>query len=183
VADFVIYRGDSLVATEHLVRYSDRIEGTVELMGQARASYTATLGPGRSIRRIESHVAPWSGENEGNALSADFVGDSIFIERTLPLPSATRRGGGPMPIPYLHPSPGLLERIVMRGIEIGGDPSEVPIWYVTPNAARLARVHRISTRVVDVEMAGGRIRVWLDEFGLVMAEVPSLGWLIQRRDR
>jgi len=181
-SEFVIYQGDSLVASEQAAEYTDRIEGSIEVVGRARAHYTAWVGEAYTVRRIEAQVLPWRGGSMGNAVNVDFVGDSVLVERTLPLPSLQRRGGGAA-LPYLHPSPVLLERVVFRALQQGVNPADVRLWLATNNAAITARVTFVSARVADVQMGQTEMRVWLDDFGLVMAEVPSLGWLIQRRAR
>jgi hypothetical protein len=178
--EFQILEGDSLVATERVSRFADRLEGSIELIGRARAEYVAFLGDSATVRRIEAQVRPWQGTSFGNAVAVDFVGDSIITERTLPIPSTQRRMGGPA-MPYMHPSPALLEQVVWRALQMGDPDSEVRLWFPTRSISMVARVHRVSARVADIEIAGGTIRVWLDQFGLMLAEVPALGWLIQRR--
>jgi hypothetical protein len=178
--DFQIFEGDSLVATEHVDRYADRMEGAIELIGRARAEYVAFLGDSARIRRIEAQVRPWQGTSFGNAVAVDFRGDSVVTERRLPIPSTERRAVGPV-MPYMHPSPALIQQIVWRALQLGDPDSEITIWFPTRSISMPVRVHRVSTRIADVEIAGGKIRVWLDQFGLLMAEVPALGWLIQRR--
>jgi hypothetical protein len=54
---------------------------------------------------------------------------------------------------------------------------------VNYNRTTNARVTFVSNRVVDVSIAGVQFRAWIDEFGLLVAEAPSNGWLIQRRTR
>jgi hypothetical protein len=178
--DFQILEGDSLVATEHVVRYADRFDGSIELIGRARAEYVAFLGDSATVRRIEAQVRPWQGASFGNSVAVDFAGDSIITQRRLPIPSTERRMVGPV-MPYMHPSPALLEQTVWRALQLGDPDAEVTLWFPTRSISMPVRVHRVSTRIADVEIAGGRIRVWLDQFGLLMAEVPALGWLIRRR--
>jgi hypothetical protein len=177
---FQIFQGDSLVATEQVVRFNDRMEGSVELVGRARAEYVAYMDGGGPIWRFDAQVRPWEGTSIGYDLSAQFVGDSILIERTEPIRSSERRAGGPV-MPYLHPSPALIEQLVRRAINSGENPFEVRVWFPTRGVTPLARVTRVTSRIMDVMIAGGQMRVWLDDFGMVLAEVPSLGWLIQRR--
>ena len=185
VSDFQILRGDSVIATEQVLTYADRIEGTIELVGRAQAEYVAFLADSARIRRIETRVTR-QGAATGNALNLEFASDSVFIERTQPIPSSERRATGPV-MHYLHPSPGLLEQILRRAIRTGA-PSEVEprvmkIWLVGYNRDTEAKLSFVSLRIVDMELAGTPIRIWLDEFGIQLAEVPSLGWLIQRQQR
>jgi hypothetical protein len=182
-ADFVIYQGDSLVASERVNHFPDRIEGTIEVTGRARVSYLARLDSRNSIDHLEMETWPWEGEPIANSrVAADFVGDSIFVYRTLPLPSTRRLGGG-RAVPYIHPSPALLEQIVLRALRMGGSPAEVRVWFMAQNGATYANVSFVSARVADVRILGGTFRVWMDEFGLLLAEVSQLGWLVQRRAR
>jgi hypothetical protein len=182
-SDFVVYAGDSLVASERVNHYPDRIEGNIEVTGRARVSYLARLDSRNAIDHMEMQTWPWEGEAIANSrVSADFVGDSIFVNRTLPMAS-TRRVGGGRAVPYIHPSPGLLEQIVLRALRMGGSPAEVRVWFMAQNGATYASVSFVSARVADVRILGDTFRVWLDEFGLMLAEVPQLGWLIQRRPR
>jgi hypothetical protein len=182
-ADFVIYRGDSLVASERALHFPDRMEGTIEVPGRARVSYVARLDDRGLIERIETQIRPWQGEAlANNDITVRFVGDSIFVDRSIPA-ATTRRYGGGRAVPYIHPSPALLEQVVMRALRMGGNPAAVRLWFVAQNGPIYARVSFVSARVADVEIQGSSFRVWLDEFGLLLAEVPSLGWLVQRRPR
>lgn len=182
-ADFVVYQGDSIVASERASHFQDHIEGTIEVTGRARVSYNARLGARNLIDHIEMETFPWEGEAIArNRVAVDFVGDSIFVNRTVPLPSMRRVGGG-RPVPYIHPSPVLLEQIVLRALRMGGNPAQVRVWFVGQNGATYASVSFVSGRVADVQILGSSFRVWMDDFGLLMAEVPQLGWLIQRRAR
>jgi hypothetical protein len=185
LSEFQILRGDSVIATEQVLTYADRIEGSIELMGRARAEYVAFLADSARIRRIETRITRQGGGTE-NAMSLEFASDSVSIQRTLPFPSSERHATGPV-MPYLHPSPGLLEQILRRAIRTGApteaEPRVMKVWLVGYNRATDAKVSFVSPRIVDVELAGTPIRVWLDEFGIQLAEVPSFGWLIQRQQR
>jgi hypothetical protein len=182
-ADFVIYAGDSLVASERALHFTDRLEGAIEVPGRARVSYVARMDERSLIERIDTQIQPWEGVAiANNEVAVRFVGDSIFVDRSLPAPS-TRRYGGGRAVPYIHPSPALLEQVVMRALRMGGNPAAVRVWFVAQNGPTYAHVSFLSARVADVEIQGSSFRVWLDDFGLLLAEVPSLGWLVQRRSR
>jgi hypothetical protein len=182
-ADFVIYQGDSLVASERALHFPDRMEGAIEVTGRARVSYVARMDERSLIERIETRIRPWEGEAlANNDITVRFLGDSIFVDRTVPTAS-TRRYGGGRAVPYIHPSPALLEQIVLRAVRMGGSPAEVRVWFVTQNGPTYASVSFVSARVADVVIQQRTVRVWLDDFGLLLAEVPSLGWLVQRRPR
>src|SRR5688572_19421984 len=61
-SDFVVYAGDSLVASERVNHYPDRIEGNIEVTGRARVSYLARLDSRNAIDHMEMQTWPWEGE-------------------------------------------------------------------------------------------------------------------------
>lgn len=189
--EWVVFQGDSLVATEQVLYYPDRIEGAVDVQGSARVRYVAfQQEASRQISRLEARVFPWQGAGLETEVRVDFTDDSVFVERTRPM-RVRQRYAGRRATPYLHPSPGLLEQIVLRASRApgaaasggGGDPVEVRVWLVSANTATVARVAFVSSRIADVEIANTSFRAWMDDFGLMLAELPSLGWVIQRRGR
>jgi hypothetical protein len=192
-SEFTIYAGDSIVAIERVDHHVDRIESVVEVIGRARDVYTAYRDSGNVIRRIVSRVTPWTGVTATNSVDVEFRGDSVIAQHLEPVRYTVRRTrpGGVGPMPYIHPSPALLEQLILRALRERAqftaldEPERVDlrVWLVNYNRTANARVTFVSNRVVDVEVAGVGFRAWMDEFGLMLAEVPSLGWLIQRRTR
>jgi hypothetical protein len=193
--EFIVLQNDSIIASEEQRIYADRIAGSVAVLGLARMDYVAYTGRDDRIYRLEAHIMPWRGQPRGDSVAVQFRGDSVYVERIRPIRYTDVHGGGTA-IPYLYPSPGLLEQVAVAAMHSaanvqlqggnpqfrsGSAPMEVRVWLVALNTSTTAQVYVYPDNVYDIELAQRRIRVWLENGRMVRAEVPALGWLIQRR--
>ncbi|MBA4157837.1 MAG: hypothetical protein H0X65_10220 [Gemmatimonadetes bacterium] len=129
---FVLLQNAAPIATERFTRSADRLEAELVIPTQIRVSYTADLTADATVRRIELQASPPDAPVGGAAAqrsSATFQGDSVFLEQTEGEAVETaRRQVRPGTIPYINPSPSLMEQIVRRARQIGGERVEVPVF-------------------------------------------------------
>jgi hypothetical protein len=178
---FTIRRGDAIVATEQARLFADRIESEIEVVGQAHVTYVASYAPDGLIGRMEAIYRPERGAQPRDGMAITFSGENVRVERLvlMPLTRSHRTAAGSLP--YLHPSPLLLEQIVRRAVAQGGD-GDVPIWLVSSEAANMAHVRFESPEIAEIRMSGSTLRVWMLGGRLVGGEVPALGWVFHRDD-
>jgi hypothetical protein len=179
LAEFVIQQGDSVVAIERTARTLDRLTGEIEMPGVARAQYIATLSGIGTITTLQATLRPWSGPGE-QAVSVDLMGDSLVVRSSewagLPQAFAERASNA-----YVHPSPALLELIVRRALLSPDSAADVRVWLLNQNAAATARVEPAQDGRLRVDLAGTAVYLVHENGYLLMAEVPTLGWMVQRR--
>jgi hypothetical protein len=178
---FLIRDGDAVVARERVRVFADRFEAEIEVPGQAHANYVAWYGAAGAIARIDVVFRPAAGAPPTDGQSVVFAGDSVRVERAIhaTIPRAYEAGAGA--VPYLHPSPMLLQRIVTSAMERGAE-AAVPVWLVASGNRTSAQVRFDSPEIAIVRMAGTELRVWLLDGRVIGGEVPSIGWIFQRVD-
>jgi hypothetical protein len=179
IAEFVILQGDSVVATERISRTLDRLTGEIEMRGVARAQYIATLSGIGTMTAVHVSLRPWTGPGE-EAVSVELRGDSVVVRSSawggLPQSFAERLGNV-----YVHPSPALLELILRRALLSGDSTADVRVWLLTQNTPATARLTTMPDGRVRLDMAGTPVYLTHDNGYVLRAEVPALGWVVERR--
>jgi hypothetical protein len=178
VTEFVITAGDSVVATERTSRSLDRLEGEVLMPGEGRARYVVELtGPGY-VRSLEARIGPLTGPDT-EALSVELIGDSVVV-RSSRWDGLPQRFDVPAAAVYLHPSAALLELLLRRALVTGDSVSTLPVWLVNQYTHASARV-TINGGQARVELAGTVVNVVHENGYLILADVPSFGWVVRRQ--
>ena len=185
-AQFTVSQEGAVVATERFTRSANRLESELVFPGQARLAYTATLAPDATIPRLELQAfaadAP-AGAPAMQRAVATFRGDSVITESMQGDSTQTTRRAAPAgAIPYINPSPVLMEQIIRRARAIGGERVEVPIVVAgSGGQVATATVTFQGARGATLDVAGVEIIFALDDAGRVLsATVPSQNVSIER---
>lgn len=183
---FVLLQNAAPLATERFTRSADRLEAELVIPAQMRLTYTADLAADATVRRIEIQASAPDAPAEGAAAqrsSATFQGDSVFLEQTQGGAVETaRRQVPPGTIPYINPSPSLMEQIVRRARQIGGERVEVPV-FLGGEGAQTASVVVTFMGADSARVALGDVQVYLhvDASGTLLGgRVPAQNVTIER---
>ena len=185
-ASFSLRQGANVLASE-LFRRTDRLlEVDLTVLNAGRVSYTAELRPDASIARIDvRQYAPGAAPDAAPAQrsSGVFQGDTVALTQGEGAAMQTaRRATAPGVIPYINPSPSLMEQIVRRAKAIGGDRVDVPIW--VPGGGGQNATATVQTTAPDsVRLTVGTTEVLLqiDPRGRVLGgSVPAQGLTLER---
>jgi hypothetical protein len=171
------------VFTERYTRTADHVKSTMTAPG-VRAMIDLQLGPAATVRRLEVRQFSASNAPQGT-VTAEFRGDSVFGEATGPTgPAQVIRQAVPAgSIPFVNPSPVLMEQIVRRARAIGGSSVQVPVWLVAGGG-------QSAMSTVTFEEGGARftlgpveVHVTLDDQGRVTGgRIPQQNLTLARRE-
>lgn len=182
---FTLTMNGNPIVTERFRRTPNRLEGEIALPTGGRATYTAQLRSDASVSAMElRQYGPGEAEPAYQA-AGTFTADSIHItqqsgDSTQTAVRATPAGS----IPYLNPSPALLEQIVRRARAIGVTNVQVPVWLPSGGgqSATVAVVFSASDSV-RLTLAGTPILLQIDQRNRVLGgSVPSQNVTITRSD-
>ncbi len=158
---YAILSGADTAVLERWVRSEDSLDVTMEVVGQARLEFTASVNGDATFSNLSMQVfAPGQAEPVEEA-EAQFRGDSVIaLQRTGAGMDTVRRGTRAGAVPYLSPSVTLTEQIVRRARAIGGDSVAVPVFVVgsggqTVDATVLIRGDSAVVRLGPSEMHVG----------------------------
>lgn len=183
-AVFALRQGENTVVTERFTRTADRLEVEMTLTGGPRVVYEADLRPDASVARIDVRgYAPGAGPDAAPAQTSTgvFVGDSVMLSRG-DGGESDRRATVAGVVPYLNPSPSLMEQIVRRARVIGTGRVEVPVWMPGEGGQNATASVDLTTPGEAVLTLGGvDVRLQVDERGRVLGgTVPSQGLTLVR---
>lgn len=178
----VIQRGDT-IASERFTRTAARLDAQLGRRMGPRLVLGADLAPDASITRLEAST--YTGAAADTAPQqrsvATFRGDSVVVEvmgagaRTNRM--ATTRGV----IPYVNPSPSLMEQILRRGRVLGGDSVAVPILVVGGGQTLPANVRFMGADSAVIALGPVLVRARTDRSGALLGgTVPSQDIVIAR---
>jgi hypothetical protein len=180
---YLLKQGTTTIATEKVSRSGDRLEAELSLP-QQRVVYTAALRPDETISRIDVQVfAPSASTTPTAVSSAAFQGDSVVLQSKSGDSTRTeRRAVARNAVPYLNPSPSLMEQIVRRARAVGGATVEVPLWVPgSGSAAVSATVTFPEAGKARLSVGGTDIDVTLDASGRVMGGLVAAQNLVIER--
>ena len=183
---FVLRQGADTVATERFTRTGDRLQAELIAPNQARLTYAAIVGQDATVSQMQLQQYPANapaGAAPAQRGTATFQGDSVFAESTQgdstqTVQRATTRGA----VPYLNPSPSLMEQIIRRARAIGGDRVEVPVFVLGSGGQTIpATVTFSGTDTAQLSLAGTDVAVTTDATGrLLRASIPAQNLTIER---
>jgi hypothetical protein len=179
-AEFLIQSGDSVVAVEHTVRWPHRLEGQIQLIGQTRADYVATLDGTGAVTRLQATLRTWD-DRSREEVDIAFGRDSVVV-RSSRWAGVPQSFAGRATAAYLHPSPALLELMLQRADWAQDSAATFGVWLANQNVRTTARVQQLDGQPV-IELAGTRMRAVEENGALVSGEVRALGWTVHRRPR
>lgn len=179
--------GDTL-AVERFTRSAERLEAEMLVRAAgARISFTAMLGAGAAVSRLEQAFRPAGADRRAPpAQSAviTFAGDSAIAEITGGGRTVTQRLGSKSgAIPFLNPSFALVEQIVLRAraLDAAASTVAVPVFMVQGGMTLLIDVTRVGRDSVVVNLGGVPARLAVNERGEVQGGVvPAQGLRIVR---
>jgi uncharacterized protein len=171
-ASFVVRLGLDTVAVERFTRTPASLEG--ELVGAlvGRMAYRVELGAAASTTALTLHawrpgVAEDSAALQMVRLTLD--DDSAVAEITTPSGAVTQRlAAVPGAVVYVNPSFALVEQIVLRSRELGGERVEVPLLLLQGGQSISAGVERLGPDSVAVTIATTVLRVAVSPDGRLL---------------
>jgi hypothetical protein len=171
------------VFTERYTRTSERVESVLTAPG-LHAMVNLQLGPNATVRRLEVRQFSASNAPQGT-VTAEFRGDSVFGEATSPnsAPQVIRQAVPAGSIPFVNPSPVLMEQIVRRARAIGGSPVQVPIWLVAGGGQSAMSTVTFVEGGATFTLGPVEVSVTLDEQGRINGgNIPQQGLTLARRE-
>lgn len=185
-ATFHLVRGGDTIATERFTRTADRLQAELSASNGSRVRYTADLAPDATVRRVEIWAYPPGSAADAPAAqhaTAELRGDSVFGTVTEGGSQRADRGTTtPGAIPYINPSPSMMEQIVRRARVLGGDSTRVPIMVVGQGQTVEVMVRRVGADSATLMLGPVEVRLRTDAAGsLLGGSVPSQELRIERR--
>jgi hypothetical protein len=177
---YVVQRGDT-IASERFTRSATRLDAQLGRKAGPSLVYGADLAADASVTRLEARTYVASDTAPQQRSVATFRGDSVIVEvmgagaRTNRM--ATTRGV----VPYVNPSPSLLEQILRRGRVLGGDSVAVPILVVGGGQTLPADVRFMGADSAVIFLGPVQVRARTDRSGALLGgTVPSQEIVITR---
>ena len=184
---FALKEGTATLASERFQRSAGALE--VELMTPigVRVTYAARLRPDASVSFIDvRQYAPNApaGDPPMQHSTGTFEGDSVLLslDRGDGVTQVARRATVRGVVPYINPSPSLMEQVVRRARALRGRRVDVPVWL--PNGGgqnATATVEFITPDSARLELAGTQLLLRIDAQGRVLGgSIPSQGLTLER---
>lgn len=180
---FALIHSGSDIFTESFTRTPERLETVLTNPGGGRAAITADLADNATVTRLDVREFRRGDTVAARHSAAVFVGDSVFLEQSgQGPPLAARRQIPAGSIPFVNPSPSLMDQIVRRARAIGGSSVQVPVWAASGGG-------QPTTATVTLE--GNRARIHVNNVDVLLdydgsgrltgGSVPQQGLTIERR--
>lgn len=178
---YTLARGGDTIATEQFSRTANAVHAEFGARGTTLFRYDATLTPQAMITGMEVTTnVPGSPERSA---TVTFRGDTAVITSS-PSDSAgpVKRAVPPGTLPYLNPSPSLMEQIVRRARAEGGNRVAIPLLIAGSGGETApATVTFMPPDSARVELAGVAVMLRVDSAGAVLGgTVPAQGITITR---
>ena len=182
-AMFVLRRGQDTISLERFSRSPSRL--TSELLVKpagVRFRFSADVSGDNTVSRLKNEYWLASDPADGPARQVallTFTGDSAIVEVGSTDPKTQRLGTKSGAIPYLNPSFALMEIVIQRArtASLG----EVPTFMISGGQTLPVTVKPVGADSVVLTMAGGEMRVRVDERGRILGgSIPAQGLTIDR---
>lgn len=172
-ASFVIRMGADTFAVESFSRTPDRLEGELSGRTLGRMIYSVSLGPAATTPDLTLRAwMPGSAPDAppGQEANITLRGDSAIAEITTPAGTQTQRlGARTGALVYLNPSFALMEQVVLRARELGGERVEVPLFFVQGGQTIPATITRVGADSVVIALAGSEMRARVSAEGRLLS--------------
>ena len=184
---FALKEGTATLASERFQRSPRALEVELTTPIGVRVTYAARLRPDASVSFIDvRQYAPSApaGDPPMQHSTGTFEGDSVLLSlnRGEATTQAARRATVPGVVPYINPSPSLMEQVVRRAKALRGRRVDVPVWL--PNGGgqnATATVEFITPDSARLELAGTQLLLHIDAQGRVLGgSIPSQGLTLER---
>jgi len=167
---FRLLRGADTIATERFTRSAGTLRAELSARGRG-LTYVVALNPDATVSRIDLTMNAAAGAPPQRS-SALFGGDSVVAQVT--------RGDStqsevlqtlPGAIPFLNPSPSLMEQVVRRARVIGGDSASVPVLISGTGRTENVTVRFVGADSAAFALSGIEIRMRVDRAGGVLGGI------------
>ncbi len=178
----VIQRGDT-IASERFTRTATRLDAQLGGRMGGRLVYGADLAPDASVTRLEASTFTGAAADTApqQRSVATFRGDSVILEVTGARARTDRMGTTRGVVPYVNPSPSLMEQILRRGRVLGGDSVAVPVLVVGGGQTVPATVRFMGADSAVIALGPVQMRARTDRSGALLGgTVPSQDIVIAR---
>lgn len=182
---YTIVRANDTIAIERFTRTNASLEADFAASGTSLFHYTAMLTPAASVSSMQ--VTTNVPGSPTRSASVTFRSDTaILVDRAAAgagdSASTVRRAVPPGTLPYLNPSPSLMEQIVRRARAVGGTTVSVPLLIAGSGGQTTpATVTFTPPDSARVTVAGVAVMLRVDSTGAVTGgAVPSQGLTISR---
>ncbi len=172
------------VFTERYTRTSDHVRSVLTAPG-LNVNVELHLGPGATVRRMDVRQFSQVNNAPQGTVTVEFRGDSVIGEATSPnaAPQVIRQAIPAGSIPFVNPSPVLMEQIIRRARAIGGSPVQVPIWLVAGGGQSAMSTVTFVEDGATFTLGPVEVSVTLDEQGRVTGgNIPQQGLTLARRE-
>lgn len=185
---YVLLRGGDTLGVERFTRTSTRLDAELMRAGQRLFGFGATLGPDATVVSLELMTGPATATaTSGAAWRLSFSGDTaVVVQGAGDVGAVDRRADAAGAIPYVNPSPSLMEQIVRRAYALRRSPSvaaqaSTPVRVIAAAAMATATVTPIGPDSAALEIGAVTLRFRTDESGAILGgTVPSQGLTIVR---
>lgn len=177
---YMIQRGDT-IASERFTRTATRLDAQLGGRMGPRLVYGADLAADASVTRLEARTYTGADTTPQQRSVATFRGDSVIVEVMGEGARTNRMGTTRGVVPYVNPSPSLMEQILRRGRALGGDSVAVPILVVGGGQTLPATVRFMGTDSAIIALGPIQVRARTDRSGALLGgTVPSQDIVIAR---
>lgn len=179
---YMIQRGDT-IASERFTRTATRLDAQLGGKIGPRLVYGADLAPDASVTRLEAraYTGAATDTTPQQRSVATFRGDSVIVEVMGAGARTNRMGTTRGVVPYVNPSPSLMEQILRRGRALGGDSVAVPILVVGGGQTLPATVRFMGADSAVIALGPVQVRARTDRAGALLGgTVPSQDIVIAR---
>jgi hypothetical protein len=177
--DFILMSGGDTVAAETYTRGDDLLEGELRGWGSGdRVAYRAALGSEARITRLEVSAYAAGDAAPDQQVELEVRGDSLMAEYTRD--GARRRDATSIPagtLLYLNPSVALLEQMLLRAREVGGERVELTVLSISADDEP-ELIHPVVTWI-----GADSVRIVVGEGNEVHAEVESPVRILRAENR
>ena len=184
---FILREGTTALVTERFQRSAGALEADLMTPIGVRVAYAARLRPDASVSFIDvRQYAPnaTTGDPPMQQSTGTFEGDTVLLSlnRGEATTQAARRATVPGVVPYINPSPSLMEQVVRRARALRGRRVDVPVWLSSNGGQNVtATVEFTTPDSARLELAGTSILLRLDPEGrLLSGAIPAQGLILER---
>lgn len=180
---FALIQSGTDIFTESFTRTPERLETVLTGPSGGRAAITADLATDATVTRIQVEEFRRADTVAARTSAAVFMGDSVFLEQSgQGPPLAARRQIPAGSIPFVNPSPSLMEQIVRRARVIGGSPVQVPVWAASGGGQPTTATVTLEGNQARILVNNVEVQLTLDESGRITGgSVPQQGLTLERR--
>ena len=184
----VVTRGADTIVMERIRRTGLRMDGELLIpQMRGRVNYSLVVGVGGTVVRMENEFRQASaepGSPPAQASTLEFVNDSVIVEIRAQggNPTTQRFKTKPGALPYVNPSFGMLEPLLLRARAAGGDSLQLPMFLLAGGQTVDVTLRRNGPDSVIVSFGpGNESRLRIDAQNRILGgTVPSQGLTITR---